>query len=62
MICKQVQESGIKLKDERDRFLFNYMVFAKKKWEESWEKRVLEAARDYIQYDEIWGDSKVEEK
>jgi hypothetical protein len=29
MICKQVQESGNKLKDERDRFLFNYMVFVK---------------------------------
>ena len=62
MICKQVQESGIKLKDERDRFLFNYMVFAKKKWEESWAKKVLDAARNYIQYDEIWGDGKVEEK
>ena len=27
-----------------------------------WEKKVLEAARNYILYDEIWGDGKVEEK
>ena len=25
-------------------------------------KKVLEAARDFIQYDEIWGDEKVKEK
>ena len=62
MICKEIQESGTKLKDERDRFLYNYMVFAKKKFSENWEKKVLEAARNYILYDEIWGDGKVEEK
>jgi hypothetical protein len=62
VICKQIQESGTKLKDERDRFLFNYMVFAKKKYPESWDKKVLAAARDFIQYDEIWGDEKVKEK
>ena len=62
VICKQIQESGTKLKDERDRFLFNYMVFAKKKYPESWDKKVLQAARDFIQYDEIWGDEKVKDK
>ena len=62
VICKQVKESGNKLKDERDRFLFNYMVFCKKKYPETWDKKVLAAARDYILYDEIWGDEKVKEK
>ncbi len=55
MICKEIQESGSKLKDERDRFLYNYMVFAKKKFSENGKKKVLEAARNYILYDEIWG-------
>lgn len=38
------------------------MVFAKKKYPDSWEDKVLEGARKYIQYDKIWGDSKVEKK
>ena len=38
------------------------MVFAKKKYPESWDKKVLQAARDFIQYDEIWGDEKVKDK
>ena len=62
MICKEIEESGKKLTDERDRFLYNYMVFAKKKFKENWEKKVLEAARNYIVYDEVWGDGKVNEK
>ena len=62
MICKEIEESGKKLKDERDRFLYNYMVFAKKKFAEVWEKKVLEAARKYIEYDDVWGDNKVNEK
>ena len=62
MICKEIQDSGKKLSDERDRFLYNYMVFAKKKFKENWEKKVLEAARNYIVYDEVWGDEKVKEK
>ena len=62
MICKEIQDSGKKLSDERDRFLYNYMVFAKKKFKENWEKKVLEAARNYIVYDEVWGDEKEKEK
>ena len=61
-ICKDIIETGKKLEDERDRFLYNYMVFAKKKYKDDWEKKVLQAARDYIKYDDIWGDGKVEEK
>ena len=62
MICKQVQESGIKLKDERDRFLFNYMVFVKKKHKDDWKTKLLDAARDFIKYDQTWGDEKVKQK
>ena len=62
MICKGVQESGNKLKDERDRYLFNYMVFAKKKFPEEWKKKLLQNARDNIIYDDVWGDEKVKEK
>ena len=40
-------------------FLFNYMVFAKKKYKDNWEKKVLEAGRNYILYDDDWGDAKV---
>jgi len=62
MICKEIQASGTKLKDERDRFLYNYMVFAKKKYPDDWDKKVLEAARNYIIYDTVWGDEKVKDK
>ena len=37
-------------------FYLTTWFFAKKKYPESWDKNVLQAARDYIQYDEIWGD------
>jgi hypothetical protein len=57
-ITKELGE-GEKLPDERDRFLFNYMVFAKKKYKDNWEKKVLEAGRNYILYDDDWGDAKV---
>ena len=32
-----------KLTDGRDRFLYNYMVFAKKKYPDNWEERVMSA-------------------
>ena len=51
-----------KLKDGRDRFLYNYMVFAKKKYPDQWETKVVEAARSYIVYDNDWGDEKVKSK
>jgi hypothetical protein len=34
--------------DGRDRFLYNYMVFAKKKYTDSWQKMVLQAGRKYF--------------
>jgi hypothetical protein len=38
------------------------MVFAKKKFTEVWEKKVLEAGRKYCEYDDVWGDDKVKSK
>ena len=43
-------------------FYITTWCLLKKKFSENWEKKVLEAARNYILYDEIWGDGKVEEK
>ena len=38
--------------DGRDRFLYNYMVFAKKKYADDWKKKVLEAGRNYFEFNE----------
>tara|TARA_R110000823_G_scaffold203658_2_gene334707 strand:- start:2375 stop:4018 length:1644 start_codon:yes stop_codon:yes gene_type:complete len=38
-----------KLADGRDRFLYNYMVFAKKKYPDDWEKMVVAAPNKYFQ-------------
>ena len=51
-----------KLSDGRDRFLYNYMVFAKKKYADDWEKQVILAARNYFVYSSEWDDRKVELK
>ena len=48
-----------KLNDGRDRFLYNYMVFSKKKYPDDWEKKVVEAARKYFEYSSEWDDNKV---
>ena len=40
--------SKSKLEDGRDRFLYNYMVFAKKKYKEAWEDKVMEANTKYF--------------
>ena len=51
-----------KLEDGRDRFLYNYMVFAKKKYPDGWEDKVRYAAREYFKNDGKWDDKKVEQK
>ncbi|MAJ58156.1 MAG: hypothetical protein CMI74_08885 [Candidatus Pelagibacter sp.] len=51
-----------KLTDGRDRFLYNYMVFAKKKYPDNWDDKVLEAARNYFVYSSNWNDEKVKLK
>lgn len=59
--CLQ-QLSKNKLDDGRDRFLYNYMVFSKKKYPEDWEDKVRFAAREYFKNDGKWTDRKVNEK
>ncbi len=51
-----------KMKDGRDRFLYNYMVFAKKKYPDNWGKMVLKAGRNYFEFDQIWTDNYIEKK
>jgi len=48
--------------DGRDRFLYNYMVFAKKKYPDSWKKMVLQAGRKYFTFDEHWTDDHIKSK
>jgi|TARA_R110000744_G_scaffold20094_4_gene52740 hypothetical protein len=51
-----------KMKDGRDRFLFNYMVFAKKKYPDNWRTKVLQAGRNYFEFDQIWTDDHIKTK
>jgi hypothetical protein len=51
-----------KMTDGRDRFLYNYMVFAKKKYPDNWGKMVLKAGRNYFEFDQIWTDNYIEKK
>ena len=51
-----------KMTDGRDRFLYNYMVFAKKKYPDNWGKMVLKAGRNYFEFDQIWTDDYIEKK
>lgn len=50
------------MKDGRDRFLYNYMVFAKKKYPDKWQGKVIEAARKYFEFDTNWTDIHVNQK
>jgi hypothetical protein len=50
------------MKDGRDRFLYNYMVFAKKKYPDKWQDKVIEAARKYFEFDNNWTDIHVNQK
>jgi len=48
-----------KMKDGRDRFLYNYMVFAKKKYSDDWKNKVLEAGRNYFEFNQTWTDDHI---
>jgi hypothetical protein len=50
--------------DGRDRFLYNYMVMAKKKYpgEDTWKKMIVQAGRKYFTFDEHWTDTHIEKK
>ena len=51
-----------KMKDGRDRFLYNYMVFAKKKYSDIWRDKVLEAGRNYFEFNSTWTDDHIKMK
>ena len=51
-----------KMDDGRDRFLYNYMVFAKKKYADDWSKKVLQAGRNYFEFNETWTDDYIKKK
>ena len=48
--------------DGRDRFLYNYMVFAKKKYPDNWQDMILQAGRNYFKYDKHWTDDFIKSK
>ena len=50
------------MEDDRDRFLYNYMVFAKKKYKDNWKDKIVEAARNYFKFDSKWTDDHVKSK
>jgi len=50
------------MNDNRDRFLYNYMVFAKKKYPDNWKDKIVEAARNYFKFDSKWTDDHVKFK
>jgi len=51
-----------KLRDGRDRFLYNYMVFAKKKYPDNWEERVMSAPVLYFEDSVAWSKQKLTQK
>jgi len=55
-----------KLTDGRDRFLYNYAVFAKKKYPDDWEKMVIAAPNKYFKSDANgvldWSEEKTKKK
>ena len=50
------------MEDDRDRFLYNYMVFAKKKYKDNWKDKIVQAARNYFKFDSKWTDDHVKSK
>lgn len=51
-----------KMQDGRDRFLYNYMVFAKKKYSDDWKNKVLQAGRNYFEFNQTWTDDHIKMK
>ena len=51
-----------KMKDGRDRFLYNYMVFSKKKYSDNWRDKVLQAGRNYFEFNSTWTDDHIKMK
>ena len=51
-----------KMTDGRDRFLYNYMVFGKKKYSDDWKNKVLQAGRNYFEFNATWTDDHIKMK
>ena len=56
--CLEVLSKN-KMTDGRDRFLYNYMVFAKKKYADNWKNKVLQAGRNYFEFNPTWTDDHI---
>ena len=65
--CLQIM-TKLPLDDGRDRWLYNYMVFAKKRYQDKWEEMVIDAPKKYFLKDsnglvvDDWGEKKVRDK
>jgi hypothetical protein len=59
--CLEILSKNI-MKDGRDRFLYNYMVFAKKKYSDDWKNKVIEAGRNYFEFNATWTDDHIKMK
>jgi len=51
-----------KLPDGRDEFLYNIMVWAKKRFSDKWETVVKKKAEDLVKYDVSWDTKKIDDK
>ena len=65
--CLQIMTKS-PLDDGRDRWLYNYMVFAKKRYQDKWEEMVVDAPKKYFLKDsnglvvDDWSEKKVRDK
>jgi len=65
--CLQMMSKS-PLDDGRDRWLYNYMVFAKKRYQDKWEEMVVDAPKKYFLKDsnglvvDDWSEKKVRDK
>ena len=72
VICGQLEKGNYsdpedggahnKLPDGRDEFLYNIMVWAKKRFPDSWEKIVKDKAEELLVYDVSWDTKKIDSK
>ena len=72
IICGQLRQGSYvdtelggrhsRLPDGRDEFLYNIMVWAKKKYSDKWETEVKRKAEELVLYDQSWDTRKIDEK
>jgi len=61
---QKLTKDKMTFEDGRDRFLYNYMVFAKKKYpgDDTWKDKILEAAHNYFTFSKHWTDDYIKSK